>query len=204
MLQLAQAAAQQEGSFHFIDQTGTGKDEETLSGDISATTGEEQVQGPNGLLEVRLVGTTIYVNADALVLEDALKLSASLATAHADKWISLEPTDAPYQTVAKALEPTSELAPYIPSGNLKTGNVTTLRGHNVLAVSGSASTAAGAKAVATLYVSTTAPFVPVSGSLTGTGAQKSENEVVAFAAWGEKVHPSAPQNAVSYSSIKTS
>lgn len=204
VIQLAQAAANQKGSFHFVDETGTGSSAQVLTGDVSGADSEEQVKGPNGTLAVRLLGSTIYVQASTLVLENALKLPASVASKEAGKWISLRPTDAPYQTAVKALEPDSEVAPYIPAGDLKVGSVTTLRGENVLAVSGTASTTAGAPAVATIYVSTTAPFVPVGASLTGTGSKSSDNEVVAFAAWGETVHPSLPTGAVAYSSLKSS
>lgn len=204
VIQLAQAAAKQKGSFHFVDQTGTGSDAQILTGDVSGTDTEEQVKGPNGTLDVRLEGSTIYVQASTLVLENALKLPASVASSEAGKWISLLTTDVPYQTAAKALEPTAEVAPYIPAGDLKIGSVTTLRGENVLAVSGTASTAAQGQAVATMYVSTTAPFVPVGASLAGTGAQKSESEVVAFTAWGETVHPAVPAGAIAYSSLKSS
>ena len=145
VIQLAQAAAKQKGSFHFVDQTGTGSDAQILTGDVSGTDTEEQVKGPNGTLEVRLEGSTIYVQASTLVLENALKLPASVASSEAGKWISLLTTDVPYQTAAKALEPTAEVAPYIPAGDLKIGSVTTLRGENVLAVSGTASTAAKAR-----------------------------------------------------------
>ena len=204
VIELTQAAANQKGSFHFVDETGTGSDVQVLTGDISGTNGEEQVKGPNGDLNVRLEASTIYVQASAAVLESALKLPASVASAEAGKWISLSPTDAPYQTAAKALEPTAELAPYIPAGDLKLGSVTTLRGKNVLPVSGTAGTAAQGQAVATVYVSTTAPFVPVGASLAGTGAQKNETEVVAFTAWGEAVHPVVPTGAIAYSTLKKS
>ena len=40
--------------------------------------------------------------------------------------MSLQKTDAPYETVAKALAPSAELTPYTPVGNLKIGNVSTL------------------------------------------------------------------------------
>ncbi len=204
VIQLASAAAQHEGSFHFVDQTGTGSNLLTLTGDISHVAGEEELKGPNGVLQVRLVGTTVYVNASALILESTLKLKASLATANAGKWISLVRTDAPYQAAGKAMEPTQELASYIPAGNLKIGDVTTINGHDVLAVSGTAPAAAGAQANATLYVSTTAPFVPVGGTLNGTGAQSTETDAVAFTAWGETVRPSVPAGVVPYSLLVTS
>jgi hypothetical protein len=203
VIALAQAAASAHVSFHFIDQTGSGKDDQVLVGDAGDGNADQTLKSPNGVLEVRRVSSTIYVNATALVLENALKLSASDATANAGKWLSLQPTDAPYQTVAKALLPSAELTLYVPVADLEIGKVTSLRGRSVLAVSGTASSAAGGTAVATLYVSTTAPFVPVGGSLVGTGSDKNVTEVAAFTAWGEKISPSVPSPLVAYSSIST-
>jgi len=201
---LARAAAAKEGSFHFVDQTGSGSSAQILTGDISGAAAAEEANSPSGVLQVRLVGSTIYINATASTLIYSMKLSATTASAHAGQWISLETTDAPYQTAAKALDAGAELNSYIPSGNLKLGSVTTLRGRNVLAVSGTAPPSAGAHVVATLFVSTTAPFVPVGGTLTGTGAQKSQGEEVGFTAWGETVRPPVPAGAVAYSTISSS
>lgn len=201
VLALAQAAAQKEGSFHFVDQTGTGKNEQRLVGDSAAESGEQVVSGPNGLLEVRLVDSVIYVTGSDAVIGEALKLTDADAAKYAGKWISLQKSDAPYETVAKALDPSAELTPYTPVGNLKVGNLSTLRGRSVLAISGAASEEAGASSIATLYVSTSAPYVPVGGSLVGTGAQNGDSEVVAFTAWGERVRPTVPTGATPYSSI---
>ena len=75
VVQLAEDAAAKEGSFHFVDQTGTGKDGQILSGDMSDRASEEELKGPNGLLQVRLVGSMIYVDASSpVVLENALEL----------------------------------------------------------------------------------------------------------------------------------
>jgi hypothetical protein len=203
VISLAQAAAQKEGSFHFVDQTGTGKNLQRLVGDSASYAGEQVVTGPNGTLEVRLVNSVVYVTGSESVMGEALKLNATEAGKYAGKWVSLTKTDAPYETVLKALAPSAELTPYTPVGNLKVGNVSTLHGHSVLAVSGAASETAGATAIATLYVSTDAPYVPVGGSLVGTGAQKGDSEVVAFTAWGERVRPTAPTSSTSYSSISS-
>lgn len=201
VIALAQAAATKEGSFHFIDQTGSGSKTQRLVGDSSADEGEQEVKGPNGDLEVRLVDSVIYVNASELVLSEAFKLTADDADVYAGKWISLQKSDAPYETVAKALAPTSEIAPYTPVANLKVGSISTIRGISVVAISGTAPNIAGAKAIATLYVSTSAPYVPVGGSLVGTGSDKNQSEVVAFTAWGEKVRPVAPSGTTPYSTL---
>ena len=201
VLALANAAETHEGSFHFIDQTGSGSKIQRLIGDSSSDSGEQQVTGPNGDLEVRLVDSVIYVNASELVLSEAFKLTADDADVYAGKWISLQKTDAPYETVAKALAPSSEITPYTPVASLKIGSVSTIHGRSVLAISGTAPTVAGAKAIATLYVSTSAPYVPVGGSLVGTGSDKSQSEVVAFTAWGEKVKPQTPSGATPYATL---
>jgi hypothetical protein len=201
VLTLAQRAATEAGSFHFIDETGSGSSAQVLAGDISGLAAQEEVKGPNGLLEVRLVGGTIYLNATASTLVNSLKLSNSIAAAHAGDWISLERTDTPYQTVARALLPAAELGAYIPVGSLKIGSATSIDGHNVLPVSGTASPSAGANLIATLYVSTAAPFRPIGGTLRGTGTEKNEVEVVAFTKWGERVPAIVPQGAVAYSSL---
>ncbi len=203
VLTLAQQAATKEGSFHFIDVSGTGSKAQVLTGDISKVDAQEETKGPDGLLEVRLIDGTIYINATASTLVNSLKLSSSTAAAHAGDWISLERTDTPYQTVANALLPTAELGAYIPVGSLKIGSATSIDGHNVLPVLGTASPSAGANLIATLYVSTTAPFIPLVGTLKGTGAQKNEGEQVAFTHWGERVHPSIPPGVVAYSSISS-
>jgi hypothetical protein len=201
VIALAQAAATSEASFHFIDETGSGSKKQRLVGDAGVDAGQQELSGPNGVLQVRLVNSIIYLNASESVLADALKLTAVTAYANAGKWISLKASDIPYQTVLKTLSPSAEITPYVPVGNLKIGSVSTLNGRSVLAVSGTASSTVGAKAVATLYVSTTAPYVPVGGTLVGTGSDSSDSEVVAFTAWGEHVHPAVPTHAASYASL---
>ena len=61
VITLAQEAAAKEGSFHFIDQTGTGsKEKQILAGDVKrGVAGEEAVtMDRTGTLQVRLVGTS--------------------------------------------------------------------------------------------------------------------------------------------------
>jgi len=202
VLALARAAASREGSYHFIDQSeSSGKATDRLVGDSSNSNGQQELSGPYGLIEVERVGTTIYVRGSEASIETPLELSQKLAAAAAGKWVSLVPGDAPYETISKALLPSAELDGYIPTGKLEVGSLSQVRGHTVLAVSGSAPAVTGASGVATLYVSTTAPYVPVGGSLVGAGSQKKETEAVAFTAWGEKVVTKAPTGARRYTSL---
>jgi hypothetical protein len=201
VLALAQQAATQEGAFHFVDQTKAGKDTETLAGDVSNPNGQELLTNLNGSLEVRLVGPDVYVRGSAASLTLSLKYPSSLAKQYAGKWISLDSSDPPFSSFAGAILPSAELQDYIPAGDLVLGKPTTLRKQAVLPVSGTAPAVAGGKGIATLYVSATAPFVPVGGALIGIGTQSADNEAVAFTAWGEKVDFPVPSPVVAYSSI---
>lgn len=148
VLSLAETAAKNEKSFHFIDQTGSGKNGERLEGDVSNQNGQEELTNPYGTLEVRRVGATLYVAGNAESLEVALGLTTALGTRYATKWISLAAADAPYAKVAQAILPSAELEDYVPSGDFVIGKVTTLRKRSVLPISGTAPTVATGKAIA--------------------------------------------------------
>jgi hypothetical protein len=201
VLSIAEAAAKKDASFHFVDQTGTGKDAEHLVGDVSNQNGQELLTNPYGSLEVRLVGAMVYVTGNAKSLEVALGMTTAVSTKYADHWISLVAADAPYSAVARAMLPSAELQDYVASGDLVVGKATTLQKHQVLPVSGTAPSTASGKGIATLYVSTTAPYVPIGGILTGIGSTSSDNEEAAFTSWGETIDYSAPSSSVAFSSI---
>jgi hypothetical protein len=201
VLSTAEAAATKKASFHFVDESGTGKDIERLVGDVSNQNGQELLTNPYGSLEVRLVGSTVYVSGNAKSLEVALGMTSLVATQYQGKWISLVAADAPFSSVSQAMLPSAELQDYVPSGDLVIGQVTTLHKHQVLPVSGAAPSTASGKATATLYVSTTAPFVPIGGILTSTGSTSSNDEDVAFTSWGESIDYKAPSGSVAFSSI---
>jgi hypothetical protein len=205
ILSLARAAATNADSFRFVDQAGTGTNETHLVGAMSSTEGIQVLSSSEGTLQVRIVGTTIYVQSSESALGSALDLSKAQAAKYAGKWISIVAGDAPYQRVRKALLPSSELDPYFPGSNLKVEKPTTLSGHSVLPVTGVATSEAGTTATATIFVSTSSPFVPVGGSLQskGTGTSKSGLEVVAFSDWGQTIKVATPTNPVAFSTIKS-
>lgn len=198
---LTQAAIAQEGSFHFIDVSGSGNKSQRLTGDASNGDGQQTLVDPDGGLYVRRVGSVIYLKGSEIVLEQSLKFTASEAKSNAGKWIEITSKESPYQTVAKALLPSSEITPYIPVNSLTVGSPKELGGHDVVPVTGSAPSTDGASATATIYVSTASPYVPVGATLTGTGTTKNDTEEATFNEWGEGVTTTTPSPVVSYSSI---
>jgi len=201
VLSAAEAAATKKASFHFVDESGSGKNIERLVGDVSDQNGQELLTNPYGSLEVRLVGPTVYVSGNAKSLEVALGMTSLVATQYQGKWISLVAADAPFSSVAQAMLPSAELQDYVPSGDLAVGQVTTLHKHQVLPVSGTAPSTATGKGIATLFVSTTAPYYPIAGALKGSGSTSSDSEEVAFTSWGESIDYKAPSGSVAFSSI---
>jgi hypothetical protein len=174
-----------------------------LTGYYSGGNASQTLVGPDGELNVLSIGKTAYLKGGAAVLKDALKLSSPIANANAGKWIEMTQGDTPYETVLKTLLPASELTPYIPVSGFKVGSATTLHGYTVVPVSGTAESTNGAVADATLFVSTSSPYLPISGSLTGTGDESGNTELAVFS-WGKAIpHQNAPTSSVSYSSLTT-
>lgn len=205
VLALAEAAMVADAqSFHFVDVTKQGSHSITLIGDDTDRGAQQSLQGDVSALEVlRTPPGGVYVRGAPNALEDALDLSSSTATAYAGKWISLQPGDGPYSTVATALDPQKEVDSYIPVAPLHLVGPRTFRGQQVVGVSGTApSTAAnGSGKTVTLYVPTVAPYTPLGATLTFGSGESSGIEAVVFGKWGEKVYPAAPAGAVPYRSL---
>ncbi|MFZ0667129.1 MAG: hypothetical protein WAM97_15365 [Acidimicrobiales bacterium] len=202
IIDAAQAAMGREASFHFADVTGSGSKAQTLSGEAGQGEAEQSLIDPDGDLFVRQVDSAIYLRGSADVLVSALGLSSTTAAQYAGKWIEITSKEVPYETVAKTLLPTSEVTPYVPVSGLTVGAPRVLGGHDVVPVSGQSESSNGNTAVATLYVSTSAPYLPLDGTLKGTGSEKNDTEESTFR-WAGKVSVPAPSGAVAYSSLAT-
>lgn len=205
---LAVSAANHEGSFHFIDQYGKIKSGTTLTGDASEEAGAQSLTGNGGPLQAIYVDGVAYLRAPAKVLEAVLGISSATATKEAGKWISVTKSEKGYTSIVNSLKPSSELDSYIPQGHMVIGPEKKIRGIEVEPVTGSApskaDTVSDLRVEATLYVSTVSPYVPVSGVLISTDIHgRTVSEVVVFTAWGEQVHPKAPQGAVPASTLAT-
>jgi hypothetical protein len=199
-------AVQKAGSMTFSDRSTSGKVVETYSGAASGSAAAESLTSTGAApLQVVLSGGTIYLRSGSTVLESALGLSATAATAEAGKWIALQTGDAPYESLAGQLTVASELNAYIPASHLRIGKVVTVAKQRVIPVYGypSASAANGATAgSAALFLSTKSPYLPVAGSLVLAKAGADERkEVAVFTHWGKPFTVTVPTGAVPYASL---
>jgi len=197
------ALVQHMGAFHFLDETTGNGPTVGIVGDAGTLVGQQTISGNGPPVQVRVYDQVAYVDGSADVLAGLLGLSAATAADNAGKWISVGPSDPHYASIAHAVTFNAVLAPFIPTGRLTLGGVTTLQGRRVLAVTGSARAAdgGGAPGTATLYVSVAAPNLPAGATLVLTNGSQQQHEAAAFTEWGEVVAPSTPRGAIPLSSL---
>jgi hypothetical protein len=194
-------------SVSFVTKTVVGK---TTTVEVGATArggDAAETVTTNGapVIDAVLVGHVAYLRATSSVLEHSLQLSSATATTYAGKWISLTETDAAYKDVADTLSPTQAIEGSVPEPPNRVAGVTSVGGRNVVAVAGSAAAGlqSGSSATVTLFVSTTAPFLPVSSTTVVKNARGTSTERIAsvFGKYNKKVDPIAPTGATPISSL---
>jgi hypothetical protein len=175
----------------------------TRSGEAAAETVTTNGQPA---VDAVLVNRMVYVRAVSSFLEHALNLSSSTATAYAGKWISIAQGDATYRGLVASLTPTQAIVQFVPEEpNLHVAGATSVGGRNAVAVVGSpqGQVAAGNTATTTLFVSTTAPYLPISSTVdvkSATG-KTAERLVSVYGKYNDSVDPIAPKGATALSSI---
>jgi hypothetical protein len=208
ILSLSVTAYHHQKSVHFATTTVAGKDKTVLIGASSEPAAIETVQTGSGvaLLDAVLSGETGYVRGPANLLEQTFGLSSATATAYAGKWISLEKGDTGYSTVVQSLSPSAAIENFVPQEpNLKVGGVSQFAGQTAVAVEGSPTgqAPAGGGAGVTMFVSTSAPYLPLGATLTVDNANGSNAERVAavYGKWNENVDPTVPKDATPLSTL---
>lgn len=207
IVSLAVKALHRERSFHFVSQTKDGSQTQTQIGDVSKLAAVESITADKKpVVDAELVGQVVYLQAGTDVLERTLGLPTTAAATHAGDWISVSKKDDVYADVASSLSATSAIELFVPEEpHLKVDGATTLHGQHVVAVSGTstASPSTDATGKVTLFVSTTAPYLPVGATLVVTSGNDTvvEQDAALFGRWGEAVHAKAPSGALPLSSL---
>ncbi len=199
VLAAALEAATERGAVHYVKVSTEpqGKPSEEV-GDITVREGLQQLVTP-GLSNVSLinVGSAVYYKGSTRALEADVGLPVALAKASADKWIAVYRNNVAYNAFAAETTLPTVFMVTVPGGTL---DVTETRygGRPVIAVKGVLPDSFGRHdpGTDTMYLSPTAPHLPVAAVLKfGKRGAAAENTWV-FTRWGERVEVSAP--AVSY------
>jgi hypothetical protein len=207
VVSLSITAFHHQHSFHFVSKTVDGTQTQIQIGDVSKPSAAESVQsGSHPVLDAVLVGGVAYLRAGTKLLEGAIGLSDSAATAHSGTWLAIKKGDAAYSEVAGTLSATSAIEFFVPEQpHLRVGGVVTFSGQDALAVEGSSAAAPtnGDVGDITLFVSTVSPFLPLGATLVvkdRTG-KVVERDAALFGKWNERVAPTVPRGATPLSSI---
>ena len=189
---------------HYVDVTTVkgSKESESVTGSLSATQAlATLVVNKTPTLQVVLSGTTLYVRTTSTsVLEQDLGLSATQATGAVGTWISIVPSDAPYDTVLSSISITAEVSGFYPSAAKATiGSTRVVHGITVTPIT-STTKVSGATKETTLFVNP-ANSLPVGGTIVGTKGSEKEQKVGAFTRWNSSFTVTAPSGAVTLSSL---
>jgi hypothetical protein len=204
-LSASSAAARKEGSAHYVLTAQQGSQSQTISGDASATEGEQSVTQGTQHIEVIYVGGVAYVQGNAGGLSSAMGLSATVAATYAGKWIAVHSTDSLFKAIVQAVTLASTLAQLNPSGTLSITAPMTVAGRQAVGIRGGLpkGTQTGVTGSTTLYVAVNDPTVPL--KFTGQASSGSQHvlDTGTFTNWGKALQLSAPAGAVAFSTLPT-
>jgi hypothetical protein len=197
-------------SVAFVTKTSVGKTTtiEVGATDRSGAAAETVTTNGEPVIDSVLVDRVVYLRAAASFLEHSLSFSSTTATANEGKWISFQKGDTGYQALVNSLTPTQAVEEFVPEEpNLRVAGVTSVGGQTAVAVAGSPSgqVSAGNTATTTLFVSTTAPYLPLSATVVAKSAAGKTTERLAsvFGKYNKPVDPIAPKRATPFSSISS-
>ncbi len=199
-------AYHKQSSVHFVTKTVSSSQTTTEIGAASATAASESVRsGSTPALDAILADQTVYIRGSTAFLEGALQLSSATAAAYAGKWISFHKGDPGYASLAANLSPGAAIVAFVPEEpHLRVDGANQVAGQPVVVVSGSPGTPpTNGIAGVSLFVSTTAPYLPLSATVVVRDGRGTTTERVAsvYGKWGEKVDPTPPSSAVPFTSI---
>ena len=215
------AAAVASGTVHYASVSsgmiGTNPVTVTQSGDAGHGEGVQFTISAVGDNEVIVIGSKVYMRADATMLENMLGYSVGEAAPYVNKWIAFTPSDPLYQAVAAGVttnaiwgnqsdSPTDQL-PQIPES---VSGLSTLNGKPVQSVRYSLHgtnrpTVDSYSGTETIVFSASDPHLPSlltehMSETTAQGVNTEENQVT-FSQWGERVSADAPTVSIPFSSL---
>jgi hypothetical protein len=198
------ASAEAAGTFHYVSTSTTAGVTQTTVGDAAPDRGRQAITIGDHSFAVIVVGTAAYFKGDAATLQAELGLDSLVAQAHAGQWISLAPSDNPYQSVyaavttKSALDDTVTIAGKSVLSDVTVGRVTVIPVRGLLTPVEQTPVTGTAR----LDVGSGRAHLPVRFTASGSVNNQQTTVSVTFGRWGEAVPVSAPAGAVPYSSLQ--
>jgi hypothetical protein len=203
LLHSSLAAATRAKTFHYVSTSTTAGVTQTTVGDAAPDRGRQFITIGSHNFTILVIGTQAYFQGDAVIMQSQLGLDPVVAQQHAGQWITLQPSDSPYQSVYEAVTTQSALADSITIAPTAVLSTTAIGRTSVTPIRGTLTPVAQTPTTGTARLDVrTASHLPVRFS--GTGTVNSQQTVlsVVFGQWGEPVVVVAPAGALAYSSLQ--
>jgi hypothetical protein len=203
VLSTALSAAAKFQAVHYVLQTTSNGQTQTVTGDAATSNGAQSVVLGTDQTVVVVVGATAYLRGNAGGLQDIIGFSSTQASQEGGKWISFQKGDAPYQTVVQGVTLNSLLSELKPVPPLIESSPGTVSGVQVVGVRGGLQSSPR-QGEATFWVATAAPNVLVSidARATSVSTGKTVTQVGVFSKWGARFRVTAPSGSVPFSSLQ--
>ncbi len=191
--------ATEAGSARITVQFFTGSTTGKVVQDSSLHSGEQTVAIGKELVSTVLVGGAAYISGNSQGLTTYFGLPSALVPTLNGKWVSVQPTDAAFQSVSANVSLTSALANVTPSGTVVAGKRSKVDQQWVNSISGEAP---GGRQRLTLFVAANKRALPVEAVESAGSGKSATGEIVTFTRWGEQVHVPTPSGALPLSAIQ--
>jgi hypothetical protein len=210
LVRSATAAAEDAGTFHYVELSTSDGTPNNITGDAAPDTGRQTITtlGAAGrdVFDLRLVSGVVYFRGNRAAVIDQLGVPAGKASAVVDHWVSIHKGEGAYKTFAAGITTSSNLSQlpqtFVPasSHDVAGSSPATTRVLGAL-FAGKGRPAVGAASL--LIVKSNSLPQSMNGEAVGTGGARLALSWT-FSRWRQKVTVVAPAGAVPYSSIGAS
>jgi hypothetical protein len=196
-------AAGTRADFHYRAQWETGGLAQTIVGDARLSSGAQSVSVGGARFSAELVDQVVYFRGDAAALRDQLGLPTVTALSDSGKWISLQQSDGPYQSIEQGMTTETALSQVLIVPSAVSSSHPT-RGARSVRITGQIPPGSRNQVVtgtARLNVSARTKL-PSSYLARGSNGGQPWSASITYTRWGEDVPVTAPPVAISFGSLQ--
>jgi hypothetical protein len=198
-LQRSLAAAKSAGSVRITVHFFSGNTSGEVVQDSSNSSGKQTVAIGKELASTVLVHGTAYISGNEAGMTFYFGLPSVVTSTISGKWVSVQPSDAAFQSVAANVALPTALRNVTPTGTLTLGKSLKVKGRRVRSISGTSTDGLGRL---TLFVAANSQSLPVEAIEATKSGKLVKGEIVTFSRWGEALHLPKPRGAVPLSVIE--
>ena len=177
--------------------------QQSAVGDARVNGGDVVVQNADGVVRIIVTRGVGYINAGSAGLQGALGLSPAVASANANRWISVTAAEPQYKQLVAATSFSSIMAEFTPGGSHLHLTQKTVSGHRVGLIDGIGTTPAKSTYDIQMAVTALAPVLPVGAAVDVQVNGQAATQGVLFSLWGKRIPIPPPTKAIPLSSTSS-